>query len=182
MNIDADSLRRPFFTLSPFTPSMDLSPIAQEAQQAVNLLKGYSFDVGWHSVEGVVLNWIDTYRATWVRDAVIEALYQGRYKAVSVQQILVMWQRRGQPIKHFTAEFEQVICRQIGIQLMSWSIEEGRSPQNAATGMETESDQNHLNNAATANAAVEDNGVLYTTREPIQTFQPELPFYKDRRR
>ncbi|MDB9376454.1 hypothetical protein, partial [Nodularia sphaerocarpa] len=37
-------------------------------------------------------------------------LYQGRYKGISVQQILAFWQRRGQVIYHFNMEFERLIC------------------------------------------------------------------------
>ncbi|MDX2097883.1 MAG: hypothetical protein SFW36_08910 [Leptolyngbyaceae cyanobacterium bins.59] len=46
----------------------------------------------------------------WIRPAVIEALYQGRYKAISVTQLLTFWQRREQPLCHFSHEFERIIC------------------------------------------------------------------------
>jgi hypothetical protein len=46
---------------------------------------------------------------SWIRIAVIEALYQGRYKVVSVQQILDIWQRRGKILSHFNREFEAIV-------------------------------------------------------------------------
>ncbi|HAO10786.1 MAG TPA: hypothetical protein DCQ51_06355, partial [Planktothrix sp. UBA8407] len=41
---------------------------------------------------------------------ILESLYQGRYKAISVEHILIYWQRRGQKIHHFTPDFERLIC------------------------------------------------------------------------
>ena len=53
------------------------------------------------------------FQVSWVRLATIEALYQGRYKAISVKQILIFWQRRGQPICHFNLEFEAIVTHQL---------------------------------------------------------------------
>ena len=39
----------------------------------------------------------------------IEALYQGRYKAISVEQILSIWRRRGKILSHFNREFEAIV-------------------------------------------------------------------------
>lgn len=49
------------------------------------------------------------YSPDWVRLAVVEALYQGRYKVVSVQQILDIWRRRGKVVSHFNREFEAIV-------------------------------------------------------------------------
>lgn len=76
---------------------------------AVELLARYSFDLGTFASEQLVDYWLRRYPATWVRSAVIEALYQGRYKAVSVGQILAIWGRRGQPIYHYNSEFERIV-------------------------------------------------------------------------
>jgi hypothetical protein len=102
---------------------MIASSMAQEAQQALKLLQEYSFELGWYSAESQVMEWLQSYRATWIRDAVIEALYQGRYKAVSVKQILALWGRRGQPVRHFNREFETIVGRQVGMQLPSVFLE-----------------------------------------------------------
>lgn len=49
------------------------------------------------------------YSPDWVRLAVVEALYQGRYKVISVQQILDIWRRRGKVVSHFNREFEAIV-------------------------------------------------------------------------
>ncbi len=58
-------------------------------------------------------HWLDFYAADWIRAAIIEALYQGRYKAISVEHILTLWQKRGHPAPHFTGDFERIICRKL---------------------------------------------------------------------
>lgn len=88
-----------------FTSNPDTS-----ADLAIALLTHYSFDLGGYSASELVDLWQKQYPGNWLHMAVIEALYQGRYKAVSVQQILTCWQRRGQAIFHFNMEFERLIC------------------------------------------------------------------------
>ncbi|WP_448573816.1 hypothetical protein [Trichothermofontia sp.] len=83
------------------------SPVAGHA---IALLSNYSFDLGHYAPEQLVGYWASTYPLNWVRLAVIESLYQGRYKAVSVEQILAFWQRRGRPLYHFGNDFERIIC------------------------------------------------------------------------
>lgn len=111
-----------------------------EAQQAAALMEGYRFELGNHDARQWVSLWLEFYRPSWIRDAVVEALYQGRYKSVSVRQILELWNRRGQPIRHVTYEFEAAVCREFGeikvapmppavpVQHRSIRIQEQRSP------------------------------------------------------
>ncbi|MBE9128445.1 MULTISPECIES: hypothetical protein [unclassified Coleofasciculus] len=80
---------------------------------AVELLSHYGFELRGYSAEELVHQWLKHYTSNWIRLAVIEALYQGRYKAVSVEQILTVWFRRGQPIYRFNHEFERLICRKL---------------------------------------------------------------------
>lgn len=80
------------------------------ADLAASLLIHYSFDLGGYPAREIIAVWLDNYSASWVRCAVIEALYQGRYKAVSVEQILAFWQRRGLALYHFNHEFERLVC------------------------------------------------------------------------
>jgi len=80
------------------------------AIDAAELLTHYSFDLGGFTVERLIDYWLREYPANWLRPALVEALYQGRYKAVSVTQILTLWKRRGQPLYHFNHEFERMIC------------------------------------------------------------------------
>ncbi|MGJ3247195.1 MAG: hypothetical protein ACFE0I_14125 [Elainellaceae cyanobacterium] len=72
----------------------------------------YSFDLGGHTVEHIVDHWLKYYPPEWLQPAVVEALYQGRYKAISVEQILTLWYRRGRPLHHFNGEFERMVCGQ----------------------------------------------------------------------
>ncbi|ABA23826.1 conserved hypothetical protein [Trichormus variabilis ATCC 29413] len=80
------------------------------AKLAKALLINYSFDLSGYHADELVNRWQKQYPADWLHLAVIEALYQGRYKAISVQQLLAFWQRRGQEIYHFNMEFERLIC------------------------------------------------------------------------
>jgi hypothetical protein len=89
---------------------------------ADNLLRQYSFEVCQDSIERLLDRWLRTYPASWVRLAIIEALYQGRYKAVSADHILAFWKRRGQPIYHFNHEFERLICNKIPRSLVPQTI------------------------------------------------------------
>ncbi len=80
---------------------------------AANLLHRYSFELEEYTVDQLLSYWQETYPINWIRLAIVEALYLGRYKAVSVEQILVLWKRRGQPIYHFNHEFEHLVCDKI---------------------------------------------------------------------
>src|SRR4028119_2246438 len=80
---------------------------------AVALLSHYGFELRGYTAKELVNLWLRNYSAHWVRLGVIEALYQGRYKAVSVEQILAVWARRGQPIYRFNHEFERLISRKL---------------------------------------------------------------------
>lgn len=110
---------------------------------AADLLSRYGFDVGAFSTTQLVGYWLRSYPAQWVRAAVVEALYQGRYKSVSVGQILAIWKRRGQPIYHYGFEFERMVCgtlsriptQEIGaepeVAIDSEPSEVARSPQDS---------------------------------------------------
>lgn len=89
---------------------MFIQALDTTADFAVALLIHYSFDLGGHTASELIDRWLNDYPANWVRFAVIEALYQGRYKAISVEQILAFWNRRGQALYHFNHEFERLIC------------------------------------------------------------------------
>lgn len=88
---------------------------------ALALLEHYSFDLGHYSPDDWVSQWGLQFPESWVRLAVVEALYQGRYKGVSVELILCLWHRRGYPCTHFSAEFERLVCdgviRRVGASL-----------------------------------------------------------------
>ena len=81
--------------------------------QTVELLTRYRFDMKGYTATELVTQWLNNYPAIWIRLAVIEALYQGRYKAISAEQILNFWCRQGTPTFHFTHDFESLICRNL---------------------------------------------------------------------
>ena len=89
-------------------PDRDLS-----LAQARSLIDSYAFDLGRDDAEKLLKHWLNLYSASWIKLATIEALYLGRYKAVSIEQIMGVWLRRGTPNPHFNYEFERLICRKL---------------------------------------------------------------------
>ncbi len=81
--------------------------------QARSLIDSYAFDLGRDDAEKLLKYWLGVYHASWIRLATIEALYLGRYKAISIEHILSVWLRIGNPNPHFTYEFERLICRKL---------------------------------------------------------------------
>lgn len=89
--------------------------------QAHSLIDSYAFDLGNEDAEQLLEYWLELYDASWIRLATIEALYLGRYKAISIEHILNVWLRIGTPNTHFTYEFERLICRKLPKHLSNLS-------------------------------------------------------------
>ena len=85
----------------------------------VNILKNYSFESNNLPYEKVLDSWLQRFPLNWVNLAVVESLHQGRYKVVSVEQILTLWQRRGKPSYHFNHDFERLVSNNLPKPLMS---------------------------------------------------------------
>lgn len=102
-------------------------------RDAEALLQHYSFDLGNRPVQVVLAEWQTVFSLDWIKLAVIEALYLGRYKAVSVEQILRSWVRREQPLPHFSYEFEHLVCDRFPRALLQ-SSENKNLSQNLETG------------------------------------------------
>ena len=81
--------------------------------QARSLINSYAFDLGNENADRLLQYWLNLYHASWIRLATIEALYLGRYKAISIEHILNVWLRIGSPNPHFSYEFERLICRKL---------------------------------------------------------------------
>ncbi|MEI6330800.1 MAG: hypothetical protein WCP16_16285 [Pseudanabaena sp. ELA645] len=81
---------------------------------AIALLQHYSFDLGGYTISDLTLTW-GGFKPEWVRQAVIESLFQGRYKAVSVNQILQQWDRKGEANYRYNHEFERLICGDVAV-------------------------------------------------------------------
>lgn len=86
------------------------NPESLTKRDAEALLQHYSFDLGNRPLQVLLAEWQALFSLDWIRLAVIEALYLGLYKAVSVEQILRQWVRRNQPATHFSYEFEHLVC------------------------------------------------------------------------
>ncbi|MEW6491855.1 MAG: hypothetical protein AB1589_04800 [Cyanobacteriota bacterium] len=107
-------IQNPIPTIEMREPTADTS-----LSDAVALLNHYGFELKGYTAKELVHLWQKNYPVNWVRMAVIEALYQGRYKAVSVEQILAVWARRGQPMYRFNHEFERLISRKLPQKLVA---------------------------------------------------------------
>ncbi|MCX5962929.1 MAG: hypothetical protein NT070_07200 [Cyanobacteria bacterium] len=94
----------------PAWTSTQPNPESLTKRDAEALLQHYSFDLGNRPLQVLLAEWQALFSLDWIRLAVIEALYLGRYKAVSVEQILRQWVRRNQPATHFSYEFEHLVC------------------------------------------------------------------------
>jgi hypothetical protein len=81
--------------------------------QTISLINYYKFDLSQYAAKDLILQWAREYKCSWLYLAVIEAIYQGRLKAISVGQILSLWTRKGIPSYHFNAEFESLICTNV---------------------------------------------------------------------
>ncbi|WP_008318523.1 hypothetical protein [Leptolyngbya sp. PCC 6406] len=99
----------------------------RDVEQACRLLQEYSFELGGCRPADLVNLWQHHLEAdpSWIRAAVVEALYQGRYKAFSVEQILRLWKRRGYPIRHFNHDFERVVFGPVDPNLSPYTLPTG---------------------------------------------------------
>lgn len=75
-------------------------------------LERYGFELEGQASQAWVERWSKQFPASWIPAALLEALYQGRYKATSVEQILRLWQRRGAPHLTFPPEISQSLWRE----------------------------------------------------------------------
>ncbi|MGB8702568.1 MAG: hypothetical protein WCD18_24405, partial [Thermosynechococcaceae cyanobacterium] len=95
-----------------------MNPTPQPSTKAntFDLLTYYSLDTDHYpqsSKSEVLDRWLQAYPEPWVRLALIESLYQGRYKTFSVEQLLALWNRRGQPVHHFSFEFAALVTHDV---------------------------------------------------------------------
>jgi hypothetical protein len=91
--------------------SMTKQKLKSEIIYITAMLIHYGFDLEGNHPQTLINKWIKEYEPHWIRYALLEALYQGRYKAISVEQLLWGWKRRGRTVYHFNREFERLICR-----------------------------------------------------------------------
>jgi len=72
-------------------------------------LESFGFEGLDESSPALLEGWLQGYPESWPAMAVVEAVYQGLYKLVSVEQIIRCWQRRGEPRINFDPTFERQI-------------------------------------------------------------------------
>jgi len=72
---------------------------------AIHFLISYRFALEEVSAPVWVESWQQNYPTAWIPLGLLEACYQGRFKAASVDQILRSWQRVGSPRIHFDTDF-----------------------------------------------------------------------------
>lgn len=77
------------------------------------VIKTYGLALDEQQVEAMLVTWFQTYDSTWIIKAIVESLYRGRYKLISVDNILKDWQRIGKPRYNFTPEYEREIFQKI---------------------------------------------------------------------
>jgi hypothetical protein len=70
-------------------------------------LEHYGFELEGQPSQVWVERWSQLFPDLWIPAALLEALYQGRYKAASVEQLLRLWQRG----KAFAAVLVRQRCR-----------------------------------------------------------------------
>lgn len=99
-----------------------------DTEEIAKLLVHYGFDLDGYRPEQLIQRWSAQYPMAWLRLAVVEALYQGRYKVISVEQILMIWQRRQKPIPHFNGEFDRIVSSRLPKTLRESSTEAAAYP------------------------------------------------------
>ncbi|ELR97892.1 hypothetical protein [Gloeocapsa sp. PCC 73106] len=77
------------------------------------LLIYYSFEVKENNYHDLIDRWMNSYPLQWIRLALLEALYLGRYKSLSIEQILAVWTKKGNYTLRFNHDFESLICRNL---------------------------------------------------------------------
>lgn len=77
--------------------------------QTIILIKYYSFELHGYNIQELIIKWTKIYPHHWIPLGVIEAIYQGRLKAISVEQILNIWLKKGEINLSFNYEFCRLI-------------------------------------------------------------------------
>jgi len=76
-------------------------------------LEAYGFEGLDEFTPNLLKEWSKEYPETWPVLAMVEAIHQGRYKLLSIQQILRCWQRRGTPRTNFDRTFQRQILDEV---------------------------------------------------------------------
>jgi len=132
-----DEEPRKYLAAAPIEDPWSLS----SAVKPSDLLKYYGFELADQTPEQIIERWEQQYDPDWFLPAILESLYQGRYKAVSVEHILISWQRRGKKVYHFTSDFERLICHRFPKNLVLESQNKNTSSITEAILVSSESNE-----------------------------------------
>jgi len=83
--------------------------------KTITLIEYYNFDLGKYQIQELITKWSRLYPCEWLPIAVLEALYEGRIKTISVEEILNLWQKKGEAILLFNSEFEKLITHNLNL-------------------------------------------------------------------
>lgn len=145
----------------------------------VSLMNSYSFDTNQLNAEELVQKWLQNHDVNWIYLATIEALYQGRYKAISIEHIMSSWTRRGQPTTHFGGDFERVICRKLPRHLSTLNsldreeIENIEQPQEEYSTNGDPNIRSQQSNSDRVDRVSSPNPVISTQVTPFPSNKPE---------
>lgn len=93
--------------------TVELDSIVATTKTAVNYLLERYFELSAARAAEVVQQLRAHHPEAWIYPATVEAIYQGRYRWVSIAQILLLWQRRGRPSCHFSADYERLLLGEL---------------------------------------------------------------------
>jgi hypothetical protein len=136
-------------------------------QQTIALINHYNFDLEDYTVRELIVKWSKKHKHFWLPLAVIEAIYQGRLKAISVEQILNLWEHRSQPIYHFNSEFKQLITAKIFTELKELSNLNGNVIE-----LKDQGNNHHVNPSEDTLEQREDFQFFDNSKSSISQFQP----------
>lgn len=137
--------------------------------QTIALINYYSFDLGEYTAKDLIVKWSKKYVHFWLPLAVLEAIYQGRFKAISIEQILNLWHKHGIPHYQFSEEFGSLISNNIFANMDDLiNLDESReSDQDEVILSEDLISINTYNQEKTNNCSAI---ILY--KPPIKKFEP----------
>ena len=88
-------------------------------QKTITLIEYYNFDLGHYHIRELIIKWSKIYNHEWLPLAVMEAIYEGRLKAISVEQILNFWLKKGKICNRFNSEFERLVTFNVNFHFLT---------------------------------------------------------------
>jgi len=144
---------------------MPKDPVASIAA----LLSYYSFDLGSATIDQVVKEWLEEYPPKWVIAAVVEAIFLGRYKVASVDNILLTWDLGDRPQPHYDSEFADLVCNKLFKEIPSDSPTPKQPPEKSLVKTLKIPDFNHSAPATPTVAAMEPTPTATNPFHPVQS-------------